>query len=355
MRLRHPTSALLTGLCLALAAACSSAPPPPDGAGITVAISPATTTVAPGGTVAFSATVTGSAETRVTWSVREASGGSITAAGLYTAPPGAGTFHVVVTSVADAARQDVATVTVKATSAVTVTVSPPSPALQTGATQQFTAVVTGAANGAVSWSVTEPGGGAITSGGLYTAPAGAGSFHVVATSAADSSKQGTATVTVSSGPATALGWSDPAGGMYQLKKDAAASTPTHLVLDLIGAGAPTGAGIAFTLSTDPAVAAWAKVSPADPELIQGGAVLSLGTGVQALRGKASGALLQGVVGQKGLAGAVALNGVLARVAVDLVAGAAKGVVALSATKAQVLQGDGTIAPVSIAVGVLTAQ
>ena len=84
-------------------------------------------------------------------------------------------------------------------------------------------------------------------------------------------------------------------------------------------------------------------------------MIPLGTGVLALRGKASGALLQGVAAKKGLGGAVALNGVLARVALDLKASAPKGAVALSATKAQVLLADGSLSPASIVAGVLTAQ
>ena len=54
------------------------------------------------GTDQFTATVTGALDTVVTWSVKEgATGGSITTAGLYTAPAKAGTYHVVATSKAD--------------------------------------------------------------------------------------------------------------------------------------------------------------------------------------------------------------------------------------------------------------
>jgi hypothetical protein len=50
----------------------------------------------------------------VTWSVQEASGGTISAAGLYTAPLTSGTYHVVATSRADTTRTGTATVTVSA-------------------------------------------------------------------------------------------------------------------------------------------------------------------------------------------------------------------------------------------------
>jgi hypothetical protein len=69
--------------------------------------------------------------------------------------------------------------------------------LDQGATQQFTANVSGTSNTAVNWSVQEgAAGGSITSTGLYTAPNAAGIFHVVAASKADSSKSATAAVTV---------------------------------------------------------------------------------------------------------------------------------------------------------------
>lgn len=83
---------------------------------------------------------------------------------------------------------------------VSVSLSPTSVSLLTGASQTFTASVTGDSNRSVVWSVQESGGGSITSGGVYTAPMTAGSYTVVATSSADSSKRATATVTVTAPP-----------------------------------------------------------------------------------------------------------------------------------------------------------
>jgi hypothetical protein len=51
----------------------------------------------------------------------------------------------------------------------------------------------------VAWSVAESSGGAITQGGLYTAPAYSGVFHVTATSTSSSAVSAQATVTVDSG------------------------------------------------------------------------------------------------------------------------------------------------------------
>ena len=163
---------------------------PAGAAPVALSISPVSASLLTGGTQQFTASVTGSSNTAVTWSV---TGGSISS-GLYTAPGTAGTYTVKATSVADSTKSASATVTVSAAPAVSITISPTSSSIPTGSTQQFTATVTGSSNTAVTWSVT---GGSISSG-LYTAPGTAGTYTVKATSVADSSKSASATVTVTS-------------------------------------------------------------------------------------------------------------------------------------------------------------
>ena len=90
-------------------------PPPPTS--ISVFITPWNVSLWTGGTQAFTATVTGSTNTAVTWSVVETTGGTITTTGVYTAPATAGTFHVQAISAADATKS--------AQSLVTVSVQPP--------------------------------------------------------------------------------------------------------------------------------------------------------------------------------------------------------------------------------------
>jgi len=79
---------------------------------------------------------------------------------------------------------------------VAVSVSPRIVTLAPGGTQTFTAKVTGSAasNSGVTWTAS---GGTVTMGGVYTAPAATGVYTVTATSVADTSKNDTATVTVS--------------------------------------------------------------------------------------------------------------------------------------------------------------
>ena len=93
---------------------------------VTVAISPQAVTLAAGATQQFTVTVTGSSDQSVYFSVEESGGGDIDAAGQYTAPAQAGTWHVVAASRADLSRTDRATVVVSASGdgSVTVVVTP---------------------------------------------------------------------------------------------------------------------------------------------------------------------------------------------------------------------------------------
>ena len=67
---------------------------------------------------------------------------------------------------------------------VSVAISPTSAPLLEGASQQFSATVTGTSNTAVNWTAT---GGTISATGLFVAGNSAGNFTVTATSAADAS------------------------------------------------------------------------------------------------------------------------------------------------------------------------
>ena len=298
-------------------------PQPP----VVVTVTPAATTVTTNGMATLTASVYNSSNTQVTWSVVEAGGGTITSAGVYTAPATAGAYHVKATSVADPTKSATATVTITATASsstsgpfpigtwyygpngvsftvkqavspgsysgtvnwpglsgngtvviqgnellnfissssglvqvtinitdtsgvylvglvltasqdlktltgtmiltssksgyttplnitnavftniqpttsVSVAISPASASVPANGSQTFDATVTKAGiilQDQVTWSVVEANGGSITSGGVYSAPATAGTYHVKAVSGTDSTKSATATVTVTPG------------------------------------------------------------------------------------------------------------------------------------------------------------
>src|SRR6202000_3097480 len=121
-------------------------------------ISPTNAALTTGATQQFTVSGTWSDGSNTTPSVTySATGGTITAAGLYTAPSAtAGTFTVTATQQGGTLTAS-ATVTVSAT-LKTIPVSPASVAMSTGATQQFTASGTSSDNTttapAVTWTAT---------------------------------------------------------------------------------------------------------------------------------------------------------------------------------------------------------
>lgn len=174
---------------------------------VTVAINPATATVALGAVKTFSATVTGSANTSVTWAVPGGSAnGTVTSSGVYSAPailPNPSTVTLRATSAANVLVAADATITL-VPPPVIVAVSPNTAAVQIGFTKQFSASVTGTANKAVTWSVL--GGavkGTVTAAGVYVTPAtmpAPSTVTVRATSVADVNSSADATVTLTPAP-----------------------------------------------------------------------------------------------------------------------------------------------------------
>jgi hypothetical protein len=72
-----------------------------------------------------------------------------------------------------------------------IVVMPAAATVTIGRKQQFTA------SSSVTWAVMESGGGTVSASGLYSAPTAAGVYHLLATSAADSSQTAAATINVS--------------------------------------------------------------------------------------------------------------------------------------------------------------
>lgn len=180
---------------------------------VSVTVTPSTASVIVGGTQPFASTVTGSANTAVTWSVNGVNGGSaatgtISSAGLYTAPaslPATPTVTVRATSAANPAGVAQATVTlVPPPPPVSVSVLPTVATVSLGSSRSFAATVAGTNNTSVTWSVNGIAGGSaavgtITPAGVFTAPPGMPPSSLVtirATSVANASKSATASVSL---------------------------------------------------------------------------------------------------------------------------------------------------------------
>jgi hypothetical protein len=180
----------------------TSAADPTKTASATVSLIPVGITVGPssvslnvGASATFAASVTGTNNTAVTWSLSPAVGTINN--GVYQAPASIATqqlITVMATSAADPTKIASATVSLIP---VGITVGPSSVSLNAGASAAFSASVTGSSNTAVTWSI-NPAVGSIANG-VYTAPATIGNVQAVtltAASVADLTKTATAAITL---------------------------------------------------------------------------------------------------------------------------------------------------------------
>jgi len=166
-----------------------------------------------GETLPFTATVSNSTDASVVWSVNGVTGGSpqagtISADGVYTAPadlPQGGTVQVTATSHADTSKFATASVTIS--SDIAVSISPGTASVELGAAQTFHASISsnGKPDPTIRWNLSgsacPSACGTVDANGNYTAPQilpGNASITVTATSAADPSKQNSASVLVTS-------------------------------------------------------------------------------------------------------------------------------------------------------------
>jgi hypothetical protein len=227
---------------------------------VSVTVSPGVAQVNPGQQQQFTANVSGAFLSAVIWSIDATNCTGIScgqiADGLYTAPPTAPSpafVTVRATSFADPSKSGTARVNIgTAAGVISVAVSPDGVSLNAGGKKQFTAAVQGTSNTAVTWGVTGFGCvgvecGTITSGGLYTAPATPPSpsfVTVTATSVADPTKRGSATVTIGSVVAVSISPLSAeviTGGRQQFRATVTGAPDTGARFTVSGAGC-TGAG-----------------------------------------------------------------------------------------------------------------
>ncbi len=211
---------------------------------IAVTLSPNSASVTTGATRQFSASVANTSNTAVTWSVNSIAGGdatvgTISGAGLYTAPAVVPSDAVTVraTSAADPAISGQASVTVQPPPPPVVAINPSVSSVMAGQTRQFTASVTGAANTAVVWSVNSIAGGTtaigtISASGLYSAPLSVpnpASVTVRATSVADATASAMATLAITQPPGggVSLGTANLSAGRF-LEQAAYGPTPAAI-------------------------------------------------------------------------------------------------------------------------------
>lgn len=270
--------------CLAAIAACGCgyAGTPPDESGIRVVVAPASATLSLGSTQQFQAIVTGSADTNVTWEVNGVAGGNATvgtiaATGIYSAPsvlPSPSNVRINAVSEADPQRSGSANVNLESNIAISVSLSPTTASVPAGGAQVFTASVSGTTNTGVTWSVNGISGGNSTIGTVagtgaatatYTAPSAPPSpaaVTVAATSVEDTSKSGSASVTISCGASNAISPSSASVALNQTRSFSASfclAVGQSITWDVNGIaggnstlGTITTSGPGFALYTAPA-------------------------------------------------------------------------------------------------------
>jgi len=190
-----------------------SGPPPPPPPAITVSVTPLTASVLLGRSTQLAATVSGTDNKGVTWSVNGILGGNgsvgtISESGLYLAPadlPSPTQVQVTATSMASSSSHATAQITI--TSDISVSLPVPAATVELGAKQTFAATITsaGAPDPAIRWTLS--GGacpllcGSADSSGAYTAPSilpSPATVNLTAQSVADPAKQATVLLTVAS-------------------------------------------------------------------------------------------------------------------------------------------------------------
>ncbi len=188
-------------------------PPPPPPPSIVVSVAPASGMVVLGDQLTFTAMVTNTTDTTVSWSVSGVAGGN--------AALGTITTQVTATSHADATKSGTGTVAI--TSDLALSLTPSSPSVELGAAQAFQASIasSGHPDAAVRWSLSGPacasGCGTVDASGNYTAPRilpSPASATLTAQSVADPSKQVSTVVAITSGFSLQLAAPSgvPAGG-----------------------------------------------------------------------------------------------------------------------------------------------
>lgn len=240
---------------------------------VEVTISPETATISPSGTLSLTATVTGATDERVTWSAT--GGGTVTDAGVFTAPATTGTSSVTATSVADPSASATATITISNATGVVVHVTPSTVNVAPGGEVQLTATVTGTTNTGVNWSVAPLGMGTVDSDGVFTASSTTGAVTVTATSKANPSASAFARITITnSAPVvsiTPLGASMSTNETQQFTATVSNSTNQNVTWTATG-GSITSSGlyragssagtfkVTATSEADPTVSASATVN-----------------------------------------------------------------------------------------------
>jgi len=162
---------------------------------VSVAVTPASVSLAPGQSVAFLPSIAGTFNTSVSWALNPPVG--TIANGVYTAPATVSTLQTILltlTSLADPSKTAQASITLTPSLPTSISISPSETTLEPSGTKQFMATIEGG-TGSVVWSI-NPGVGSISPSGLYTAPSSLSVRQSVTVTASTLNKTASAIITL---------------------------------------------------------------------------------------------------------------------------------------------------------------
>ena len=159
---------------------------------------------------------------------------------------------------------------------------------------------------------------------------------------------------------TSLSYQNPSSTTgFSLVQDTAASTSTHLVLDLVGPSGTQTLGVAIFLEVDTTKAVWSFPTTAAGAYVAPGSVILLGSSPQMLASKVQNGALQVGLFQKGGTATTLGTAPILSVALDLNGSSVpKGTVELATQSGKTsvsVNADGTQSNITLNVGILTAQ
>jgi hypothetical protein len=185
------------------------------------------------------------------------------------------------------------------------------------------------------------------------------SFALILLSACGGGGSTTSSTTPQPTYASELSYQNPDAAGFRFITNTAASSKKHLVLDLVGPSGTQTKGLAFFLSADTSKVTWTHPAGTSGTYISPGNVFPLGTSPQLLKHKVTGNQLQVGIFQKSGDATTLDDAAILSIALDLKGAAvSKGNVLFapqSGKQALLLQADGTLTPITLSVGSLSAK
>jgi peptidyl-prolyl cis-trans isomerase B (cyclophilin B) len=181
-------------------------------------------------TLQLTAIPTGGLQGQVQWQViGGATNGTVSADGTYRAPANAGTYQVRVSLVSNPNINATATIHVDTTVGISIVPATVKGRYQPNEKVQFNATLQGIGSDKISWRVSDPAGGIVSSTGQYTAPTAPGFYEVICQSNLNAAKKASYFVLVSATKVIKMTYDDLGAIYIQMAEAQAPGTTANFV------------------------------------------------------------------------------------------------------------------------------